>query len=42
MVSSATNDKFLNKKDGICYIEIKDDYLKIKHTYNQCIFVEEK
>ena len=38
----ATNDKFLNNKDGIFYIEIKDDYLKFKHIYNQGVFVEKK
>jgi hypothetical protein len=38
----ATNDKFLNNKDGICYIEIKDDYLKFKHIYNHGVFVEKK
>jgi hypothetical protein len=38
----ATNDKFLNNKEGIFYIEIKEDNLKFKHIYNQGIIVEKK
>lgn len=37
-----TNDKFLNSKEGIFYIEIKEDFLKFKHLYNQGILVEKK
>lgn len=38
----ASNDKILNNKQSISYIEIKDDYLKFKHIYNQGILVEKK
>ena len=38
----ASNDKILNNKESISYIEIKDDYLKFKHIYNQGVLVEKK
>jgi hypothetical protein len=38
----ASNDKLLNYKESISYIEIKEESLKFKHIYNQGIFVEKK
>lgn len=38
----ATNDKYINNKDGIFYMEIFEDYLKFKHIYNQGIIMEKK
>ena len=38
----ATNDKYINNKNGIFYMEIHEDYLKFKHIYNQGIIMEKK
>jgi hypothetical protein len=38
----ATNDKYINNKEGFFYMEIHEDYLKFKHIYNQGIIMEKK
>ena len=38
----ATNDKYINNKEGVFYMKIHEDYLKFKHIYTQGIIMEKK
>lgn len=38
----ATNDKYINSKNGIYYIEIYEDFIKFKHIYNKGLIMEKK
>jgi len=37
-----TNDKHINDKNGLFYMEIYEDYIKFKHIYNKGMIMEKK